>query len=204
MKIILSDSDFNSFSVLFLTLMRAVMEKWVGKIAVVTGASAGIGAEIVRDFAKAGIHVIGLARRPQKIEEIAIELGETPGKIHSYKCDVSDSKSIKQAFQWIEEKFSFVHILINNAGCGFSESIFTDTLQDGEHFDKVINTNFNGLVHMCRHVYHLMIKSDDYGMIINMNSIAGHIVPYSIEESVANVYHGSKHAVTATTEVMVS
>ena len=72
------------------------MEKWVGKIAVVTGASAGIGAEIVRNLAKAVIHVIGLARRPEKIEEIAKELGETSGKIYAYKCAVSDYVTVNR------------------------------------------------------------------------------------------------------------
>lgn len=51
------------------------MDKWVGKTAVVTGASAGIGEAILREFARNGINVIGLARRPEKIEEIAKNFG---------------------------------------------------------------------------------------------------------------------------------
>lgn len=92
------------------------MDKWKGKIAVVTGASVGIGEAIVKDLANKGITVIGLARRPEKIEEYAKELSE--GQIFSYKCDVSDLESIKSAFHWIEEKFGVINILINNAGIG--------------------------------------------------------------------------------------
>jgi len=90
------------------------MEKWQGKTAVVTGASAGIGAAIVKDLARNGINVIGLARRPEKVEELAKE--EFSGKVYGYKCDVTDLQSIKDAFKWIEQKFSQIHILINNAG----------------------------------------------------------------------------------------
>jgi NADP+-dependent farnesol dehydrogenase len=94
------------------------MEKWRGKVAVVTGASAGIGAAIVRDLSKNGITVIGLARRAEKIEEFASELPSDYGKVHGYCCDVSSLQSIKDAFKWIEEKFGFVNILVNNAGIG--------------------------------------------------------------------------------------
>lgn len=91
---------------------------WKGKLAVVTGASAGIGAAIVEELAKAGINVVGLARRVSLIDEVIQNIGTTPGKVYAYHCDVSDLQSIKAAFKWIEEKFGSMNILINNAGCG--------------------------------------------------------------------------------------
>lgn len=179
------------------------MEKWIGKIAVVTGASVGIGEQIVKDFAKNGIIVVGLARRPEKIEEFSKELGEVTGKIYAHHCDVSDLQSVKSAFKWIEEKFGFVHILINNAGIGKNKTMLSSDLDDAEDFDEVIKTNFNGLVHVTRYAFALMKKSDDYGIIVNINSIAGHITPFPKDgKSAANVYHGTKHAVTATTEIL--
>lgn len=179
------------------------MEKWCGKIAVVTGASAGIGAAIVKDFAKNGIIVVGLARRPEKIEEFAKEIGATKGKIYSYKCDVSDRQSIREAFKWIEEKFKVVHILINNAGIGSTTKLLSDDLESDDH-ENVINTNLTGLVHVTRHAYQLMKSSDDYGMIVNINSIVGHSVPFPSDgDSNGNIYPGTKFAVTATTEVLV-
>lgn len=180
------------------------MDKWVGKLAVVTGASAGIGAEIVRGFAKNGINVIGLARRPEKIEQIASELGETPGKIHAHKCDVSNVQSIKETFQWISDTFGSMQILVNNAGIGKRKTILSLEATEDDDFDKVIATNFTGMVHATRHAFPLMVKNDDYGMIVNINSVAGHRVPFpATGEAIANVYHGTKHAMTATTEIMV-
>jgi NADP+-dependent farnesol dehydrogenase len=177
------------------------MEKWSGKIAVVTGASAGIGAAIVKDLAKIGIIVIGLARRPEKIEEIAKELGEVSGQIHAHKCDVSDRQSIKDAFKWIEDKFGVVHILINNAGVLRNIKILTDE-DVTDKINEIISTNFSGLVHVTRDAFQLMKKSNDYGIIININSNAGHKIPFPMSTNMShNVYHGTKFAVTATSEV---
>lgn len=110
------------------------MEKWSGKIAVVTGASAGIGIAIVKSLVNHGINVVGLARRVERVEvrfsislsnlktffhpeqELANELKDAPGKVHAFKCDVSDQLSVKSAFQWIESSLGGVDILINNAG----------------------------------------------------------------------------------------
>ena len=59
------------------------------------------------------------------------------------------------------------------------------------------------MVQTTRHAYRLMKKSDDYGYIININSIAGHVVPFPADGvSRSNVYHGTKHAVTATSEIL--
>lgn len=157
----------------------------------------------MKDFAKNGITVIGLARRPEKVEELANELGETPGNIHAYKCDVSDRQSLKEAFDWIEDKFTFVHILVNNAGVGRNTSILLSDLEGADELDRVIRTNFNGLVHATRHAFQLMNKSNDFGMIVNINSVAGHSTPFPRDgKSVVNVYNGTKYAVTATTEIL--
>lgn len=168
------------------------MEKWSGKLAIVTGASAGIGAEIVKDFARQGINVVGLARRAEKIEDIVKELGETPGKIYAYKCDVSELQSIKDAFKWIEEKFGVINILVNNAGIIRNIKILTED-DVSDKINEVINTNFTGLVHVTREAYRLLKKSNDYGMIININSNAGHKIPFPMNPAYShNVYHGTK------------
>lgn len=172
------------------------MEKWVGKVAVVTGASAGVGEAIVKDLAKNGIHVVGLARRSEKVEEFAKALGDTPGKIYAQKCDVSDLESIKEAFKWIEGKFGSINILVNNAAI-----LYNGTILDGEteQLVSVIKTNFTGAVHTTREAVRLIKKSDDYGMVININSIAGNYVPFSFG---VNLYAPTKHALRAFTEVV--
>lgn len=92
------------------------MEKWEGKLAVVTGASSGIGAAILKDLVKAGVNVVGLARRVEKVQEIINEVEGVTGKVYAYKCDVSDLSSVKTAFKWIEDNFGSFQILVNNAG----------------------------------------------------------------------------------------
>lgn len=177
------------------------MEKWVGKTAVVTGASAGIGAAIVRDLAKAGIHVIALARRIEKLEDLKKELNGSAGKVTAMSCDVSSKESVDLTFKTIEKEFGFVHILINNAGIVRDVEILdsSDDTEAMEKLEQVIQTNYTGLVHCSRKAFHLMEKTDDYGIIISIGSIASHIVP--VMDFKLNVYPGTKHAIRATTEV---
>lgn len=92
------------------------MERWSGKVAVVTGASAGIGAQITIDLANAGLTVIGLARRKECVEALKSQVKSSVGSIVGYKCDISKLDSIKTAFSWIESNYGVVNILINNAG----------------------------------------------------------------------------------------
>lgn len=110
------------------------MERWDGKVAVVTGASSGIGAAICLDLVRAGLIVVGLARKVYKIEvcfrisssnkvfdldisqELRSQLVYEPGKLYSRFCDLTNDDSIEAAFNWIEEKLGGVNILINNAG----------------------------------------------------------------------------------------
>lgn len=168
------------------------MDKWSDKFAVVTGASSGIGAAITKSLAKNGVNVIGLARREEKIEEFAKELGKTSGRIFAYKCDISDLQSIKEAFKWIEEKFGMIHILINNAGIIRNIKILSEE-DISDAINEVINVNFSALVHVTHEAFRLLKKSNDYGMIININSNAGHRVSFPKTPDVSNnVYHPSK------------
>lgn len=92
------------------------MEKWSGKLAVVTGASSGIGAQIVRDLAKSDINVIALARRVEKLEALKKELSSAPGKVTVMACDVSSKTSVDSVFAEIEKVYGVLNILVNNAG----------------------------------------------------------------------------------------
>ncbi|KAG5671255.1 hypothetical protein PVAND_001463 [Polypedilum vanderplanki] len=176
------------------------MDKWRGKIAVVSGASSGIGAAIIKDLAKHGVTVIGLARRSEKVEEISAASSHLDGKIFAKKCDISDQKSLKETFEWIEEKFSFIHILINNAGVLHKLSVL-DTSDDAtDKINSVINTNFTAVVHCTREGIRLMRKSEDFSIVININSIAGHSVYSGLH--ISNVYSPTKHALTAFSEIL--
>lgn len=175
------------------------MEKWKGKIAVVTGASSGIGAAIAKDLVNHGLIVIGLARRVEKIDELAAEMKDSSGKIYSKKCDIGDLNSIKEAFKWIEEKFQKIHILINNAGISYYADVLDPSDERTERLNEVINVNFTGLVHSTREAFKLMSVDDDYGIVINVGSIMDALVPFPNPSS---IYPATKHAVRALSEII--
>jgi NADP+-dependent farnesol dehydrogenase len=82
-------------------------------------------------------------------------------------------------------------------------TILNDNPEVDEQITEIINTNFTGLVYVTRQAYRLINKSNDYGLICNINSIAGHNVQFPLYgDQNVNVYHGTKHAVTATTEIL--
>lgn len=159
----------------------------------------GIGKAIVKDLATAGIHVVGLARRNEKIEAYVKELGETPGKVYARKCDVSDPESVNGTFQWIEQQFGSISILVNNAAILYNGNILDPGHDAMEQLTSVINTNFTGAVQCSREAIRLIEKSCDYGLVVNINSIAGNYVPFQMG---SNVYAASKHALRAFTEVL--
>lgn len=176
------------------------MEKWQNKNAIITGASSGIGAQVVRDLAKAGINVVALARRIDKLEDLKNELKDAKGKVYAMKCDVSDKKSIDSAFKEIAEKIGLISILVNNAGIVRNCDILDKNDAAGDSIEEVVKTNLIGLLNCSRKAYQSMIHADDYGIIINISSIVGHSVPFVPYNF--NVYPGTKHAVRASTEVM--
>lgn len=90
------------------------MHRWRGKVAIVTGASAGIGAAIAKALPSHDIKVVGLARNIEKLEKLADELGRD--KFFPIKCDVTKEEDILKACKWVEKELGGADILINNAG----------------------------------------------------------------------------------------
>lgn len=174
------------------------MEIWEGKVAVVTGASSGIGAQIVCDLAKAGLHVVGLARRKNRIEDLAEQSEGLSGKIYALQCDLTSVESIRKAFTWIKEQFGKVHILINNAGRGKNATMLESNVLH-EDYLATINLNISGVVVCTREAYRLMESHNEPGYIINVNSVAGHATA-KMETIVSNIYAATKHAVTNLTD----
>lgn len=100
------------------------MERWSGKLAVVTGASAGIGAGICIELVKSGMIVVGLARREERIESLKTEIpNELRKNLHALKCDVSKEEEIIQVFKHIDDQFGGVSVLVNNAGVSIRSSL---------------------------------------------------------------------------------
>lgn len=178
------------------------MDKWIGKVAVVTGASAGIGATVAVELAKHGVIVVGFARRKERVEQLAEQHKDAvvKGKLVAVRCDVSQPQSIKEAFKWVEDNFGGVDILINNAGIVRDTDILThdDNTQD---ILDIINTNLTGLILCSQEAYRSLDKRDAYGYVININSVSGqtHHFDYKWRE---NVYPATKHGVTVVNEIM--
>lgn len=124
------------------------------------------------------------------------------GELHSFKCDVSDERSVQEAFQWINITFTEPpSILINNAGISKFTQIFQH--DKSEALMDVLNTNFLGFLFCTREAMKLIKKSDDDAIIINIGSILGHSIPFVLgRQPIWNVYPGTKHGIRATIEVM--
>ncbi|KAL1517900.1 hypothetical protein ABEB36_001603 [Hypothenemus hampei] len=170
------------------------MERWVGKVAVVTGASVGIGAAITEELVVAGLTVVGLARRKEKIEELSQKLSHEKGKLYSVKCDITKEQDILKAFQWIEENVGHPQILINNAGIAEKTSI---TDGDTAAWKKVFDVNVFGLLIASREIIRILKKNSLPGHIVNINSTVRHVPRYLPG---INVYPASKWAVTSITD----
>lgn len=175
------------------------MERWQGKIAVVTGASAGLGAAISEKLVEEGINVVGFARRKEKIEELAKNIKSKNGaKLHALKVDVTKEEEVVNAFKYISENIGTVSILINNAGI-----VQLTTLIDGDSnlWKKVLDTNVLGLCIATREAVKIMMENNIDGHIIHINSLAGHRVP---KIPYTNVYSASKYAVTSLAQTLVN
>nr|XP_022920427.1 farnesol dehydrogenase-like [Onthophagus taurus] len=176
------------------------MERWVGKVAVVTGASAGMGATISQYLVEKGMKVVGLSRKIDRIEELSKKLAELqhPGHLYPFKCDVSREDDILRAFRYVKDNLGAISLLINNAALTRSTN-----LSEGNTYDwrKILDVNVLGLCICTREAIKSMKENEIDGQIINMNSVVGHYVPL-MTEPFLNVYPASKFAVTALTETL--
>ncbi|XP_072758685.1 farnesol dehydrogenase-like isoform X1 [Anoplolepis gracilipes] len=171
------------------------MYRWAGKVALVTGASVGIGAQITTELAKNGMKVVAVARRLEKLKELAANInGKFKGEVHPLQCDVQKEKDILEVFKWTEEKFGGVDVLINNAGVVSAESIIEGST---ETYRKILDVNVLAMAIGSRELVQSVKKRKASGHIININSIAGHFAE-SIRMPVS-VYCASKYAVTGMT-----
>jgi NADP+-dependent farnesol dehydrogenase len=161
----------------------------------------GIGAGIVIELAKAGMIVIGLARRSEKVEALKSEIPENlRNNLHALKCDVAKEEEIVATFKEIDEKFGGISVLVNNAGVHTKGNLFSRDNADG--IKNTINVNLYGVVFCTREAYISMKKHNiDDGHIIHINSVVGHSIPVFPEPDSVNIYPPTKYAVTALTEV---
>ncbi|XP_046395321.1 farnesol dehydrogenase-like [Ischnura elegans] len=174
------------------------MERLEGKIAVVTGASAGIGASIATALVEHGMTVIGLARRSEAVEELSKSLVGKKGKLHAFKADISKANDVVEAFQWIQKTFGPPQVLINNAGYAPFSSLSNLQRDDYEKIQLCFDTNVMGVIMCTNEAIKLMKEGGIHdGHIVNINSVVGH---YVTNNTGFFAYNASKNALRVITE----
>lgn len=142
-----------------------------GKVAIVVGASSGIGAQFARSLARAGADVVLGARRAEKIEALAKDIADQTGaRTLAVSMDVTDAESITKAFDAAEEAFGTCTIVCNNAGLAIPNWALEDTEED---WDTTMNTNLKGMWRVAREAAKRMMAAGSGGSIINTASILG-------------------------------
>jgi len=145
------------------------MSTLAGKIALVTGASQGIGRACALELAKAGATVALAARNVEKLEAVAAEIDAAGGTAKAYALDVSSEESIRTAAKAVLADHGAVHILVNNAGITKDGLALRMKLAD---FDDVLRTNLTGAFLLTQAVISSMMKAR-WGRVINITSVVG-------------------------------
>lgn len=165
-------------------------------IALITGATSGIGRSTAERFIKEGYDIIITGRREKRLKELTGQLqGEYKDrKIKYLSFDVRNKKAVENALNSLDDDWREVDVLVNNAGLALGFS----TLDSGntDDWDTMIDTNVKGLLYVSRIVSAWMVNRKK-GHIINVGSIAGKEVYPN-----GNVYCGTKHAVDAITKAL--
>jgi short-subunit dehydrogenase len=152
----------------------------VQRIAVVTGASSGIGAAVVRRLAADGWHCVLLARREEQLRQLADEIG---GEVE--QCDVSDRAAVDAAAARVRERHPAIELLVNNAGVGARGDFLTT---EPEVIEQVLRTNYLGSV-WCLRAFLPALEAATPSHVVNIVSVIG-----TVALGASGPYAASKHA----------
>jgi len=157
-----------------------------GRVALVTGASGGLGAHFANVLAGAGATVAVAARRTDKVADVATGITGAGGKAIAVAMDVTDEESIADAFKSIESEAGPVTILVNNAGITSGGAAALDVKP--ENWQAVMDTNLSGVWSGAQAVAQRMVAADTGGSIVNIASIlglrvSGGVAPYAISKA---------------------
>jgi 3-oxoacyl-[acyl-carrier protein] reductase len=147
------------------------MPRVEGRVALVTGASQGIGRACAMVLAGAGAKVALCARNQEKLQEVAAEIASRGGEAEVFKMDVANEDEIKAGVKAILARFGKIEVLVNNAGVTRDQLVMRMKRAD---WDEVINTNLTGPFLLTQAVIGSMLKQR-WGRIINITSIFGQI-----------------------------
>src|SRR3954463_16216231 len=155
------------------------------QIAIVTGASSGLGAHFARVLAEAGAKVALLARRKRLAEEVAAEIDAEGGHAKAFAADVTDPDSLHQALHDIETEIGIPDILINNAGAHAGDLALDLKIED---WDAMLETNLKGAWLLTQQVAQHWVEKGHPGTVINIASILGigvshGVMPYAVSKA---------------------
>ncbi|WP_421942685.1 SDR family NAD(P)-dependent oxidoreductase [Pedobacter sp.] len=167
----------------------------MSKIALITGATSGIGEACAHIFAQNGYNLILVARREERLEKISHHLEDKYAiSIKQIIADVRDKSTVTESFEALPSDWKNVDVLVNNAG--LSQGLEPIDKGNTDDWDTMIDTNVKGLLYVTKVVSNWMTPNKT-GHIVNIGSIAGlEVYPNG------NVYCASKHAVDALTKAM--
>ena len=168
-----------------------------GRIAVVSGASSGLGVQMSKGFAGQGADVVVMARRVEKLEAVAAEIRKMGVKCLPVQCDVTNTESVNAAAATVEKEFGKVDILVNCAGSNRGTGVL-DTNDDDWQF--TVDTDFTSVFKVSRAFGNIM-KKNKYGRIINIASMYG-LVGNTAMDVVS--YHATKGGVVNMTRAMAA
>lgn len=178
------------------------MNRWVGKVAIVTGASSGIGAAIVIELLKSDVIVVGLARRVELVQNLSSQVDAKQAQnLHALQCDVSKETDLLAAFAWVDTHLGGADILVNNAGIARMMNLID--ADNTKSLKEILDTNLLAVIFCTREFFQSMKRrSVNNGHVVMMNSIHGHILPFLDPTDSRNLYSVTKHALTAMVEIL--
>jgi 3-oxoacyl-[acyl-carrier protein] reductase len=145
------------------------MSRFEGRVAVVTGASRGIGEAIARRLAAEGATIVAGARNVGALEQVVADVTSAGGRARAYALDVSDASSIEAVVKSVLEEHGQIDVLVNNAGITEDNLILR---MSREAWDRVISTNLTGAFLLTQAVVKGMVRRR-YGRIVNVTSVVG-------------------------------
>ncbi len=173
-----------------------MIRKLKGTIAIITGATSGIGRETAREFSKAGSKVVLAGRRAERLRELVSELEVSGAEALAVQTDVADQAQVEKLIEAAVERFGRVDVLVNNAGVAIASKFLEMPLED---FRRLMDVNFWGAVYACRATVPHMRKQNGGGVILNVSSIFGKRgMPYE------TAYCASKFALAGFSEALRS
>ena len=163
-----------------------------GELAVITGASSGIGAAIARELGALGLRLALIARREERLAEVCAQVAELGGEAWPYPVDIRNSEALENTLSKIQSEHGDARVIINNAGLGHSAPLTSGVTA---HWREMLEVNVLALCVCTREVTAQMRESGDWGQVIHISSMSAHRVPEG-----SGVYSATKFAVRSLTE----